>query len=319
MPPVTPPTPRAALTMQSTAGQALALVPLAVGLLFGALVLPRGVPPDEIPAPTIDGRALARTIGDDEARAARVASVALGSRIRAVGSAFRAFNVAEADHADVDRIASARAAIVDSLKGVMDDDLEALRDLRAFHMVGFLAEVRRYEQTGEVSDELRELGGTFVSRMETVGWSVHHRVAMPDPVRRAAFKLTWNRTVLLDSSPRFALTLDETRALYAFYFSRPRGGAVAVPGDVLGQRHAREAARKAAATWLLTKVAELSRIDPTYPGELARAAALYMKRDFRGSAAQYQTWLDAHPDGPWTLRAQNHLRAAMLAEEQVSE
>ena len=46
----------------SFAAQALGLVPLVVGLVFGAIVLPRSVAPEEIPLPRIDGRALAAVV-----------------------------------------------------------------------------------------------------------------------------------------------------------------------------------------------------------------------------------------------------------------
>jgi hypothetical protein len=314
---------RARITLQSITGQALGLVPLFVGLLFGALVLPRGVPPEEVPLPTVDARELARIAAEDDARAARVESAPLGSRVRSVGTAFRAFNAAEAGHEDEATLAKARIAIVESVRALGATEEEALKDLRAYQMRSFLVEVARYEGTGLVSDDLRELGGTFIDRMVAVGWCPHHHVAMPDAARRAAFKLTWNHTVIPEGASAFALTIDETRALYSFYLRHPHAGqaerqrllATIGERDPLTRSRAEEAARKASATWLLVKVNELSKLDPSYPAPLARAAALYMNREYRASASLYQSWLEAHPDGPWTLRAQNHLRAAFLAED----
>jgi hypothetical protein len=306
------------------ASQALALVPLAVGLIFGALILPRSVPPEEIPAPILDARLLARTAAEDDTRAARVNSAPLSSRVRAVGSGFRAFNDAEGRHGDEATISHARDMLWKALRDTTDADTEPLLDLRAYHLSQFLTEARRYERTGEVSDELLQVGGTFVERMEKVGWCSQHRLAMAEEARRAAFKATWNRLLGLDASPRFALTLDEYRALYAFYFSHPHASeaeraridvVLQRAPDVAGQERAVAATKKATANWLIGKIGELAKIDPSYPADLARGAALFLRQDYRGSAAIYQNWLDRHPSGLWTLRVQNHLRAAGLAAE----
>jgi hypothetical protein len=304
-------------------GQALALVPLAVGLVFGALVLPRSVAPDEIPGPVIDGERLSRVFADDDARAARVAKAPLPSPVRNMGSAFRAFNAAEAAHADEGTLAQAKNDIVAAVRQVSDADIEALLDLRAFQAQAFVTEVRRFEKTGEVSDELKQLGGTFIESMQKVGWCDGRRVVMPESALRVAFKLTWNHMLLLD---RLAPTLDEQRVLYAFYLAHPHVGeadrarvatALASAHDRAAIERATQLRDKATAGWLLGKIGELSAIDSGYPAELARAAALFMKHDYRGSAALYEAWIDLHPGGPWSLRARNHLRAALLAAEKA--
>ncbi len=319
---------RLGVGLHSVAGQALALIPFVVGLLLGGLALPRSVAPEGLPVPEIDARALARITADDDARAARVRATPLSSQIRAVGSGFRAFNVAEARHEDEATISRTRDQINRAILVTTDADTEALLDLRAFQMSAFLAALRGFERTGKVEDGLEEYGGTFVERMTKVGWCERHRVVMPDIVRRAAFKLTWNRALLLDGNPRFALALDETRALYGFYFSHPhpsesdrahleamRRGA----RDAVACERVEAAVQKATGSWLLGKIREFAPVDPTYPALLARAAALFMTHDYGGSAADYESWLQAHPNGPWTLRVQNHLRAALLATERAME
>ncbi len=307
---------------ETLAQQSLALVPLVVGLLLGALVLPRSVAPEEVLAPSVDGAALRATLGEDDARAARAEAEALPSPVRAVGSAFRAFNLAEAEGADATTLSQARDALARAGREVRADQVEALLDLRAYQMRSFLTEVRRFERTGVASAELRELGGTFLARMQKVGWIEGNHLLMPDVARRAAFKLTWNRSTFLETERRFELTLDETRTLYAFYFRHPhpseadRRSVDALAADPAQRVRAAEVRAKATASWLMAKVGELAQLDAAYPAPLARAAALYLRRDFRGSAAIYEVWLHAHPDGEWTLRAQNHLRAALLAAEQ---
>jgi hypothetical protein len=311
---------------RSLAGQSLALVPLCVGLLFGGLALPRGVPPEGPPAPEVDVQVLARVASDDDIRAARVRAAPLPSPVRAVGSGFRAFNLAEAHHADENDIAKTRDAIYRAVLGTSAEDTEALLDLRAFQLNHFLSALGAFEQTGQVSAELEEYGGTFVERMKKVGWYQEPRVVMSDAVRRAAFKLMWNRALLLDGEPRFALQLDELRELYGFYLTHPhpsendRSRVDALRGaarDKATCERAQVALEKATGSWLIGKVAELEKLDPAYPALLARAAGLYMMRDYTGAASTYEAWLEAHPSGPWTLRVRNHLRAALLAAERV--
>jgi len=306
----------------------LALVPLLAGIIFGALALPRGAAPEEIPLPTIDGRVLEHIAADDDARAARVETEPLASPVRAVGSALRAFNAAEASHADAVTIGHVRDELGRALRETPGDAADGLVDLRAFQLAHFLAEAHGFDRTGLVSGELREVGGTFIERMTKVGWCDHHHLAMPDAVRRAAFKLTWNHTTQLDHDPRFALALDETRALYAFYFTHPHASeeqrarfaaAISAAPDAVACERAEEMEAKGTAIWLLGKIAELGRIDPTYPAPLGQAAALFLKRDYAGAAMIYQTWLEAHPSGDWSLRVKNHLQAALRANERALE
>ncbi len=320
------PFPSSSSLRKSVTAQALALVPLSVGLVFGALALPRSAPPEEIPLPAIDARVLARVTAEDDARARAAESEPLASPVRAVGSALRAFNTAEAAHADATTLGTARDELIRSVRETTDQDAEGLIALRAVQLARFLEEVRSFERTGVASDELHGVGGTFIDRMTKVGWLVSNHLVMSDRVRRVAFKLTWNHAALLDQNPRFALTLDEMRALYAFYFTHPHPSedqrarlavAMSAAPDAVACERAEVAEAKATATWLVGKIAELGRIDPTYPTALAQGAALFLKHDYAGSAMLYQGWLDANPSGEWTLRVKNHLQAALRANEKA--
>lgn len=324
-PKTAPPRPPLPFGLGWLGGQGLALVPLLVGLVFGAVMLPRSVPPRDLPLPLVDGRAFATAVAADDARAARIENgKALPSVVRAVGTALRAFNTAEANHEEQAVIGGAKNDIDRAVRDTTDHDYEDLLDLRAVEMKRFLSEALRYEQTGALSDELKALGGTFVDRMTKVGWCENHRLAMPEPVRRVAFKLTWNRSVLLDRDPRFAATLDENRVLYAFYLTHPHPAedqrallqaSVVSARDPAACVRAEEAEERATASWLLGKIGELARLDPAYPVELAKGAALFMRRDYLAAASVYEAWLQDHRGGPWTLRVQNHLKAAIAAEE----
>ena len=64
---------------------------------------------------------------------------------------------------------------------------EPLLALRAHHLRSFLAGVRHFEQTGEQSEKLIQVGGGFLKRLGTNGWVEGRRVLLDRPALRAAF------------------------------------------------------------------------------------------------------------------------------------
>lgn len=292
---------------------------------MAALLLPRGAVPDAVPLPELDDRVIAREIRADADRAAKARAAPLPQTVRALGSAIRTFNTREATDATEIELADARADIERARLGVlgkgMDEDLLALR---AVQLGGFLAEVRRFERTGESSAELEALGGTFVRRMRKVGWCRDHTVVLNDIERRAAFKGTWNALIEVDKRSAFKLSPMETRALYTLYFTHPHAPEAQRAQLALARRAAKDQAtcariddgeRAGEQSWLLTKLGEYAPLDPAYPAQLARGIAYYRRHQYADSARAFSQWLEDHPDGPWTLRARNYLRAATLAEE----
>jgi TolA-binding protein len=132
----------------------------------------------------------------------------------------------------------------------------------------------------------------------------------------------WNALIAADRRKAFQLSLDEERALYAFYLSRPHPSQ-AMREAIAAARHSApdaarcraldEAERVGAEKWRLEHIARLSAVDAAYPGAYARGVASYRSGDFHGAAEAFQTWLGDHPDGPLALRARTYLRAAMGA------
>jgi hypothetical protein len=288
-------------------------------------MLPRSAIPDLIPVPILDELAIEREVRADRDRAERARKKPLAAEVRSLGSAIRDFNTGEAD-SDRDIVLSDARAAIDRARLLIVDrglDQEVLA-LRAVQLDGFLAEVRRFEHTGEASPELKALGGTFVTRMRRVGWCEGQRVLLTDLERRAAFKATWNKLVSLDKIGAFALSDQETRALYTLYFTHPHAPEAQRSALALARAQAKDKAtcariddgeRAAAAAWLLPKLVEYGAIDPEYPLALARGVVLYHRHQYADAARSFTQWLESHPDGPWTLRARNHLRASIAAEE----
>jgi hypothetical protein len=309
------------------AGRSLALLPFCVAAVLAILLLPRRVVPEDLPLPELDGRAVRREVTADEERATRAHAVPLSADVRALGSAIRAFNTAEAEDEKETVLTDARAAINRAVLGVVgkgrDDDLLALR---AVQMEEFLAEVRRFESTGKASAELDALGGTFIRRMRRVGWCEGHAVVLNDLERRAAFKSTWNTLIQLDRSPALTLSNQETRALYRLYITHPHPSEPQRAALTVARSQAKDAAtcariddgeRAATLAWLLPKIAEYAAIDPTYPADIARGIIAYKRHQYADAGRWFSQWLEKHPNGPWTLRTRNYLRASTLAEEET--
>jgi hypothetical protein len=165
-----------------------------------------------------------------------------------------------------------------------------------------------------------------VRRLKLAGWIDDHAVVMAEPERRVAFKLAWNGLAQLENLPDFDLALDEMRVLYTFYLQHPH------PSDpVRAQIDARRRTartkkecdaldageRLAAEAWRLDKIDKLAKVDAAYPLEYARGVSLFRLARYGESAHAFERWLEAHPNGPFTLRARGHLRAALRAKEVV--
>jgi hypothetical protein len=294
-------------------------------LVLAALMLPRGAIPDRVPLPELDDRVIESEIRADADRADRARQTPLSQDVRALGSAIRTFNTLEAEDARDVELSDARAQIERTRLLVVDKgkDLELLA-LRAVQMEGFLVEVERFERTRTESKELEALGGTFIRRMKKVGWCEGKSVVLTDIERRAAFKSAWNTLIEVDKMEAFQLSTMETRALYTLYFTHPHAPEPQRAALTLARAAAKDEAtckriddgeHAGQQAWLLTKLGEYGKIDPGYPLLLARGVALYQRRQYADAAHSFSLWLDAHPDGPWTLRARNYLRASSNAEE----
>lgn len=303
----------------------LALVPIATAITLGMLLLPRDALPDGVPLPVPDGRALATAAAVDHELAARARREPLPASVRALGSAIRTFHMLEAGAAvGADTISQAHAALDSTAANALDDGDEPVLRLRALQLESFLQEVEHLQQTGTQSAELAAIAGNFVSAMQIEGWYDGHVVAASEGALRAMFKEMWNRLLGLDKRAAFAVPLDEERALYALYLSRPHPPASARAaldaarrgaGDASACRAVVEAERVAVETWRIDRISRLSAIDPAYPAEYARGLANLRRGDYVHAADDLGTWLRAHPDGPLALRARSYLRSAVLAAQ----
>jgi hypothetical protein len=286
------------------------------------IAVPRSVDASLLPEPSLSPRALAAAAQADDALAAQAAVEAeAGARldfdVRALGSAIRAYGVADAEGNDTE-IVVARQRVAEAAKRARLHGEEPLAKLRAFQLEAFLRALRHWEARGIELPELRELGGGFVAMAARNDWIDDGLVALDGATRRALFKKRWNELTLLRGE-RLDLSLDEQRVLYRFLLRRPPRedlDSAAAPRPPRGLK-ASERGAYFAEQYRMRKIDELAALDPTYPADFARGVVLYRLRRSTLSAEMFRRHLEAHPDGPLTLRAQNHLRAALgrVAEE----
>jgi hypothetical protein len=303
----------------------LAAIPLTAAALTMLLLMPRPTPPDEIPLPQIDAKALDAVRKDDMARAASARQTRLSGDVLAVGSALRAFNRAQVSNSTADDIGLAHTALEHAFEVVASDRatrVDSLRSLRAVQLEGFLTEAERFEATGKSTEELELLSGPFLDHMALAGWVDHGKIVLNESARRAAYKLVWNTLVGADRLPELKLSLDENRALYTFYLTHPHASEA--------QRLSYANMRRTSATdgecnrviglekidmeqWRIEKIRRFGEIDPTYPTAFALGVAYYREARYDLAVDAFRKWIEAHPDGPLSLRARNHLMASVAA------
>jgi len=290
------------------------------------LAVPQPVEPTDLPLPVVDGRALARIAEADADRAAALdadpargrAALELDVDVRALGSAIRAFNLADArpDRKDAE-IDAARKRLNAAAAPALAQGAQAVLALRAWQQRAFLRAVRRWESTGEETDELRALGGDVLGFLRQNGWLEEgpgrRRVMLDGPRLAVMFKKRWNRVVGVQGAP-FDTTAEEERAWIGFLIAHPARDAL--PAAVVaaagrGPAAAQAALERRANEYRLKKITELAAIDPAYPRDLARGVVLYWLGQHAEAVQAFRRHLEASPDGPHTLRAQNYLRAAL--------
>lgn len=283
------------------------------------LAVPRAVPVREIPEPAVRPDLISATLRADAGRAREIAAQAtrgdLDHDVRALGDAVRAFGRAEADGDDA-ALERAHLRIDEQVRAALARSPDAVIALRSYQTRAFVSGMRAFEESGEASEDLDELAGNFARSAVVFRWydADERRLLADDAVLTALYKTRWNDITGLTGAV-FALTIDEQRAMLGFLIAHP---AVAMPPlaedagpDAERARAAQEAV--VADQRRLDKIRELSRLDPTYPGSLAEGVVMYRLGRFEAAAIAFERHLAASPDGPWTLRAQNYLKASLEA------
>ena len=272
-----------------------------------ALAIPRSIAPTDIPEPRLDPGALHHIESVDVELAASADRVRLDVDVLKLGTELFAFGLADA-RGDQEALATARRDVLDAAHRALQVGTAPVLALRAHHLRTFRREMARYDATGEESDKLREIAGGIIHRLEHNGWvdttRAHHRVIPDATVLAILFKKHWNEVVGVSGAP-FDSTLAEARAFYRFLLAHP---ALA---DSAGSPGLLDARSSITGQYRLKKIDELSALDHDYPVQLARGVVYYQLGRFPLAVEAFRRHLEARPEGPYTFRAQNYLRAAL--------
>lgn len=265
--------------------------------LTALLVVPRNVPPVDLPLSTID-RLEQRRDRERESERAERARAGLPFDVRSVGEALRRHGrAAFADPALVPQLAGQLRRL--AADAVQRQGVDRLLELRALQ-TELLLRALEGRPAAPPPDAVELAGGLLEAGLRR-GWFAPPPAGADDAEIETLFRLYWGTQLGLGAHHPFAPSLNEWRVYYRFMLARP------VPE---GPERDADVVRK------LESVAALSQHDRDYPAELARGILLYQRGAPAESARHLQAHLERFPDGPWTLRARNHLAAcgALLIE-----
>ncbi len=298
----------------------IAFVGVVLGIASAVVVLHHPVEPLDPPLPQIDDRALDRVAAADREARARVEASPLPAEIRAVGSAFIAWNEAASsgmsplDPRREDLLRELRSALGIARDKVGDAKalVAPLRDLRAYHTEIFLAELEKSAGAAP-SDELKRLSGGLLPVLSANAWiGEDGRPRAPEAILRARYKLHWTSIVFslddCDEAPPStcygATTLPlepvELRALLAYLIANP----IVRPDDVAEAGTPERAVDRRRLIYL-ERLAALDRdADPSgqsrpflgdYPLELGRGALTFRLGRYEAAADELRKWAATHP------------------------
>src|SRR5580700_1552249 len=108
----------------------LALVPVGLAFTIGVLLLPRHAPPEMVPLPVADSRALDRAAATDHDLAEQARREPLPGPVRSLGSAIRQFHSLEAKSTEAADLYESRRGVDAALRDAVQGGPLPLLELR---------------------------------------------------------------------------------------------------------------------------------------------------------------------------------------------
>ncbi|MCA9646978.1 MAG: hypothetical protein H6718_09100 [Polyangiaceae bacterium] len=276
-------------------GWQIGAILIGIGVLSGLLAIPRAVAPEQLPLPHISESDLRDDLREHHALAAAARQQGLSFEARTVGEYLRKLGNAEHKSRGLpaaglaDRLNDLRSSVAGFRRARGQTADRELSRLRAVQGELFVLALRG---RGPAPD-LTELGGAFDNAPGHASWFDAERFVGDDVEALLLFKVRWNHVTQLDDAPDFALRPNEWLALVRFLLQHPEGN------DVGAQAHSQ-----------LATLDALGKRQPEYPLAFAQGTVFYRQGAYDVAALAFEQHLEAHPSGPWSLRARNHLLAA---------
>jgi len=269
-------------------GWPLAIPSVGIAALAALLGVPRPTKPSTVPEPAIHVRDLNAELRDLDARARRAKAQPLPFTIREVGEAYRRLGRIQFHGAGPldDAQATRWRSLIHAARTRLGD--EPLLTLRAVQVELFVEALVAWERTGNVSDELVELGGDFIPLAQRHNWWKKGALRVSGEERWALGILRWTTLAGLLKTPPYPLSRDMEVLELRFFF-----------GEACRDHSATDLARR-----IIERYAEL---EPDYPIEYASGVLAAERSQFEGAAAHFMRQLQAHPNGVYVTRARNHL------------
>ncbi|HEY5959414.1 MAG TPA: tetratricopeptide repeat protein [Polyangiaceae bacterium] len=284
-------------------GWVLMFPSVGLALLGACLALPQGTMPDYLPLPRIAAREMDASRRALEQHADAAYRDPLSYDVRAAGEHFRQLGrIAQQGQAISAKERDRFRALLQRARAT--SGVDAILRLRAVQARLFGAALAEWERTGKEDTDLKELGGDFLKVANALGWcaqkqnDARHRstpvclLRLDQDERTALFLSRWVELAGLDADA--ALRLDPVWPLLAL---RAR---LQLPLPRLDERDLR----------LIERVKQL---DPTYPEALGKGLILARLGNTSGAAEAFRMQLQLQPDGPYTLRARNHLQHVLAS------
>lgn len=284
----------------------------AAALVMAMLVVPRAETPHAVPLPPIDYRLLEQAVVLRRERVATayneplsLAVRGIGERVRRYGLLERAIDEADAAQRDVQRDVLLQERRVlqrtaqELVQAGQDRPLLALRDLQFHLLTRALRDPAQQTEVWELGGRLEEYARRADGPLSDVVRGVLQDAvggALAEATLHALFVRRWAEVVGLEKHPHFRTSANEWRLIHRFRIQR----LLAEPPAKSGQH-------------LLSALESTRQFSPQYPVDYARGIVLYRMGAFSEALDAFTRHMDAHPQGPWALRAQNFRLSAAKA------
>lgn len=267
-------------------GWILAVPSLGLAMIAAVLAVPRATEPRLVPQPQIHRQQRKQDLMKLHAQALEARTHPLPLALRELGELYRRIGrVQYAAQPDEAAILAWRSHIWGARRRLHDASLVQLRALQVELLV---AATHHWEAQHAVSDDLIELGGDWMKIAEQNGWRTGHRFALTTEQRTALALRRWTALAGLLNEAPYALPRDlELTELQVLDRAPLKDGPAS-------ERRLQIVRRYAA-------------LDPNYPAEFAEGVIFAQIGQRERAAGAFMRHLDHHPDGPYALRARNHL------------